>query len=306
MAERTRINERNVVVCDDFDDFAQEVRRPAGTLRLFRGQSNVNWQLSSPFERLIWNKSGGSALAALLLDLKSSDNNFYNQRILEVFRDAITGVPGIDTSKLTDHDLLAIGRHHGLVTPLLDWTESPFIAVFFSCFDLINNLVPGFKSGVCDSITGPPAVSIHESANYISVWELKRDDRLEELRPEFEIIYSRIDQSHRQKAQRGCFTYLKSNDHLELECYLTSKGLGHALTQYWIPECEAITALYNLNLMNIRYASLFPDIEGAAVHANTNWITRLDGSTERQMYYLTKLLLGSLEPEQGHTNHESE
>lgn len=107
---------------------------------------------------------------------------------------------------------------------------------------------------------------------FISVWELSLRDKLLKNIDDFEVIDSLFDQVHRQKAQRACFTLLKPFRYLHLEKYFDSAGIGHCLTQYLIPEHAIIDALYHLDLMNIRYGTLFPDVEGAAIDANTSWI----------------------------------
>lgn len=55
---------------------------------------------------------------------------------------------------------------------------------------------------------------------------------------------------------------------LDIELYLTDKDLAHHLECIEIPILEIGKALNDLRLMNITYATLFPDTDGADREAN--------------------------------------
>jgi len=78
------------------------------------------------------------------------------------------------------------------------------------------------------------------------------------------------------------FTKLTSKDHIDLTGYLKSRSLGHYLERYDIDLSSALVALKDLQLMNINYLTLFPDLQGAALEANMQkfWIDTHDVATE--------------------------
>jgi hypothetical protein len=74
---------------------------------LFRGQMDSNWKLESNLERI-----------------RVAD------QLLAMFKHECERLQVEDAIRTNDLSLLALGQHFGLPTRLLDWTESPYTAVF--------------------------------------------------------------------------------------------------------------------------------------------------------------------------------
>jgi hypothetical protein len=187
------------------------------------------------------------------------------KRYLDRFKEQVIGMPGLRLDRLTSEEhWWALGRHHGLLSPLLDWTRSPYVAAFFAFTTLVEITSPGFPAnyGMARTVqVGPEPVVI---------WELDHDSVIQRLEEEgvLSVFISRVDDAHRQKAQQGVFTWLRSPDHYDLESFLTSRGHNMSLRKFVVPSGQIRIALYDLFMMNITYATLFPDMDGAAKLAN--------------------------------------
>lgn len=185
----------------------------------------------------------------------------YRDNRLRRFREMIGGTLPVDSRTISETDLWAIGRHNGLHTPLLDWTRSPYVAAFFAFFDKLEQDNSGFTTG------STKKGGLLFTPEPVAIWQLACTELVMQS-GEFELVESRADSAHRQKAQCALFTRLTHEVHLDVESYLKDRQLGDNLTRYEINGNEVCKAIWDLHLMNIRYSTLFPDLHGAAVEAN--------------------------------------
>jgi hypothetical protein len=96
---------------------------------LFRGQAAKEWKLEPTLVRLLPKQSDGSwpELEAPLSDLISE------------FRRCCFGLRSTAEHPGSVAEWEYLGRHHGLPTSILDWTESPYIAAYFALSGLSDS-----------------------------------------------------------------------------------------------------------------------------------------------------------------------
>jgi len=128
---------------NEFRKFVDEDRQVLPVY--WRGQSNPKHSLASSFERSILRMFGAGEVGLedvypyggryVRGDKKIWSKKFYKgkrDRYLNAFIKYASGLRGKNPTKLGIDEWWALGRHYGLITPLLDWTEKPYIAAFFA------------------------------------------------------------------------------------------------------------------------------------------------------------------------------
>lgn len=214
---------------------------------LFRGQRNGSWALTPSIARL-------------------SENGTYSQKAadiqLENFKYSIRGRTKVPVSQLGTDDVWALGQHYGLWTPLLDWSRSPFVAMFFAMSE--------------------PDPKGESPKNYSrTVFRINRT-KLSEYMDEDFFINPLSSDHDRLISQDGLFTLSPAGETtLEYQVInsLAENGilvddpdiLKEYICKIHIPisnDIERKEAIVALRRMNLHFANLYPDLEGSSMHCN--------------------------------------
>lgn len=167
----------------------------------------------------------------------------------------------------------AILRHHGAPTRVLDWTQSPFVALYFACAH--DHEAQGELWYVsADAVNEVHGVSTHVLANdgEFNPW-------FDDLEPKHRIAFVKISRhSRRSAAQQALFSVADDPrvDHHELLQDASIRiadvhgpeWLVHGLHRCLIPSGLKRGFLKKLWHRNVHGASLFPDMDGLCKYAD--------------------------------------
>lgn len=233
---------------DSWRGFVEYVQVELSNYRqyIYRGQREPDWKLIPSICRI-------RGLSTIKVDT------------LHEFKQASRGRRGSSPLKLEDDEWWALGQHHGLNTPLLDWTGSPFVGAFFAF------------------ATARPKDSLPKARMVFALAKQKVQAKSEEVRKKepgtlltgvdaIDIISPQVDDNSRLVNQKGFFTKTLGLRH-DIEGWVRErfKGIsGAIMVKIAIVENvgDRDDFLRFLNRMNINYLTLFPDLDGAAKHCN--------------------------------------
>lgn len=182
----------------------------------------------------------------------------YRDRDIPVFKDLAETVGGLKFSNIPEDfgALWGFAQHHGFPTPLLDWTESPYIAAYFAFSERIANH---------DADDREPVRIYYLSGSFV---ENNRPDvvNMADTYPRVWIFKPNSKGNQRLVFQQGLF--LHSNI-VEIESYLLNLSNGHTspLKAIDMPANIAREAIDDLAYMGVSHLSLFPGLDGVAKHA---------------------------------------
>jgi hypothetical protein len=207
---------------------------------IFRGQAEASWGLEPSLTRALARSYPG-------------DNQKLGewQSLLAEFKFNLRGRCSIDLNTTSNDELWALGQHYGLYTPMLDWTRSPYVALFFA----LNQPCTSGERALW-ALLEPHVDSLYKKGD-----KTPASERITLVEP-------MTHHNPRLVSQRGVFLKIPPTQSLVKQVEASDTQEYQCIYKFVISDSLRNDALAALDLRNINYSNLFPDIGGSAMHTN--------------------------------------
>ena len=258
------MEERKLSSWEDFEEAIGEVfrrflkrREEARPVRifppLFRGQSKACWSLETTLERYAGRPYTMRGYWELIRNFVKNPVESMTERRWDIGKYPKAGTEPYGPPP--GYEFMVYLRHHGFPSPLLDWSQSPYVAAFFA----FRSAASAKKSR--ERPDGEVAIYC-----YHECWKGAKTGRKD--KPHIIGLGPNIVTTPRHFRQRSWYTYCRVLQN-GLYSYANHEEVFHegrrdqdVLTKYVIPASECRQCLNRLSLMNINAYSLFGSEEG--------------------------------------------
>ena len=236
---------------------AMGARWPNSDRCLFRGQSSAQWSLQPSLAREL---TGSRLNWYDILRLERELANHFRQEAHRTLPQAVLSV----------HDYVLdwwpFMRHHGAPTRLLDWSLSPYVALYFavaSRWDEDGTLW-WFRGTAADNLMQrryPKVYKLHAE----NVFGSHDGASFFESEPPAILFYFELRRTiERIGNQQGFFTLCLDPraDHADVLQELAEYGDGPHCEKLTVPNARKPELLRDLHLMNVTGKSMFPGLDG--------------------------------------------
>lgn len=235
-----------------------EARWPNSTRCVFRGQSNAHWTLQPSLARELT----GSAL------------NWYQVTRLEremmsrFWREAHRELDPAVTSSRKGHSLSwwPLMRHYGAPTRLLDWSLSPYVALYFAVEQRWDEdgALWWFRASAAENLMVRRFGIAYKDCER-ALFESGDDQVFVESEPPPMLFTYELNMTiQRMGNQQSMFTICRDPqaDHADVLEELASYGDGPRLGKLIVPNALKPELLRELQLMNVTGKAMFPGLDG--------------------------------------------